>query len=119
MRILPVLLDKVPTAAAGRWRLLASETTDVAVAAHGGLLPDLESAKWGRADPGPDAGADHGDGCSMHGHVADRELASVQWIKEFLSRFEERGKGKGSNFREEAFLVDVKERQRVCDVMSR
>lgn len=68
---LPVLFDKVPATAAGWWRLLASETTDIAIAANGGLLPDLEPAEWGRSDPGPDAGADHAEGCSVHRHVVD------------------------------------------------
>jgi hypothetical protein len=70
-KALPVLFDKVPATAAGWWRLLASKATDVAVAANGGLLPDLEPAKWGRSEAGPDAGTDHAEGCSVHRHVVD------------------------------------------------
>jgi hypothetical protein len=69
MKTIPVLFDKVTIAAAGWRRLLASKAADVAVAADGGLLPELEPAKWGRSDSGPDTGADHADGCSVHNVV--------------------------------------------------
>lgn len=83
----PVLLHEITTAAAG-WRdLLPSQPADVAVTSDSGLLPELESAKWGHSGTGPDTGADHAKGCSVDGHVCNvdfrlsRELRNVEVIE--------------------------------------